>query len=389
MRSAPHPKSHVPPPQHTHTPGRAGINPQHTRLLLPPLVAQPSGALTGWGAVPVDVLQTLGMKDGREGVAVTAGICTRRPGTEDPDFAFRVDNRTQLSAPTRQLFPDSSFPEDFSILATVRAQRGGQAFLLSVYDERGVQQLGVEVGRSPVFLYEDQDGHPAPERYPVFRKVNLADGRWHRVALAVEGTNVSLLVDCHLLATLPLERGPRPVVSTEGVTLFGARLLDEEVFEGSAGFPGPVGLAGEKGKRVSPLRRARPPRWDVPRPPRPSGPPPRGHARSAPPPREARGGHPVRCRPHTPRLSPQGKAGQAGQTGQRGPPVSGRSPGPELGVMGIAPGAVMGIAPGAVGKPSGAARTPQGPSRGQLYPTGTIVGPVISHRDHRGAGYIP
>lgn len=55
--------------------------------------------------------------------------------------------------------------------------------------------------------------------------------RWHRVALAVEGTNVSLLVDCHLLATLPLERGPRPLVSTEGVTIFGARLLDEEVFE--------------------------------------------------------------------------------------------------------------------------------------------------------------
>uniref|UniRef100_A0A8B9DQ56 Thrombospondin-like N-terminal domain-containing protein n=1 Tax=Anser cygnoides TaxID=8845 RepID=A0A8B9DQ56_ANSCY len=191
----------------------------------------PRGFSSRPAAVPVDVLQTLGMKDGREGVAVTAGICTRRPGTEDPDFAFRVDNRTQLSAPTRQLFPDSSFPEDFSILATVRARRGGQAFLLSVYDERGVQQLGVEVGRSPVFLYEDQDGHPAPERYPVFRKVNLADGRWHRVALAVEGTNVSLLVDCHLLATLPLERGPRPVVSTEGVTLFGARLLDEEVFE--------------------------------------------------------------------------------------------------------------------------------------------------------------
>lgn len=51
------------------------------------------------------------------------------------------------------------------------------------------------------------------------------------MALAVEGTNVSLLVDCHLLATLPLERGPRPLVSTEGVTIFGARLLDEEVFE--------------------------------------------------------------------------------------------------------------------------------------------------------------
>uniref|UniRef100_A0A8D0FUN6 Thrombospondin-like N-terminal domain-containing protein n=1 Tax=Strix occidentalis caurina TaxID=311401 RepID=A0A8D0FUN6_STROC len=188
----------------------------------------------GWGcpSVPVDVLRTLGMQAGRDGVSVTAGICPQRPGTEAPDFAFRVDNSTQLSAPTRQLFPDGSFPEDFSVLATVRARRGGQAFLLSIYDERGVQQLGVEIGLSPVFLYEDQAGRPAPELYPVFRRVNLADGRWHRVALAVEGTNVSLLVDCHLIATLPLERGPQPLVSTEGVTIFGARLLDEEVFEG-------------------------------------------------------------------------------------------------------------------------------------------------------------
>uniref|UniRef100_A0A8B9G4B3 Thrombospondin-like N-terminal domain-containing protein n=1 Tax=Amazona collaria TaxID=241587 RepID=A0A8B9G4B3_9PSIT len=125
----------------------------------------------------------------------------------------------------------SSFPEDFSILATVRARRGAQSFLLSMYDERGVQQLGLELGLSPVFLYEDQDGNPPPERYPTFRRVNLADGKWHRVALAVEGTTVSLLVDCHLVATLPLERGPRPFLSTQGVTVFGGRLMEEEVFE--------------------------------------------------------------------------------------------------------------------------------------------------------------
>uniref|UniRef100_A0A8B9FRY2 Thrombospondin-like N-terminal domain-containing protein n=1 Tax=Amazona collaria TaxID=241587 RepID=A0A8B9FRY2_9PSIT len=125
----------------------------------------------------------------------------------------------------------SSFPKDFSILATVRARRGAQSFLLSMYDERGVQQLGLELGLSPVFLYEDQDGNPPPERYPTFRRVNLADGKWHRVALAVEGTTVSLLVDCHLVATLPLERGPRPFLSTQGVTVFGGRLMEEEVFE--------------------------------------------------------------------------------------------------------------------------------------------------------------
>lgn len=69
------------------------------------------------------------------------------------------------------------FPENFSIMALVKAQAGVQAFLLSIYSENGIQQLGIELGRSPVFLYEDQNGKPAPEDYPLFRGVNLADGK--------------------------------------------------------------------------------------------------------------------------------------------------------------------------------------------------------------------
>lgn len=62
-------------------------------------------------------------------------------------------------------------------MALVKAQAGLQAFLLSIYSEQGVQQLGIELGRSPVFLYEDQSGKPAPEDYPLFKGVNLADGK--------------------------------------------------------------------------------------------------------------------------------------------------------------------------------------------------------------------
>jgi len=62
-------------------------------------------------------------------------------------------------------------------MALVKAQAGLQAFLLSIYSEQGIQQLGIELGRSPVFLYEDQNGKPAPEDYPLFRGVNLADGK--------------------------------------------------------------------------------------------------------------------------------------------------------------------------------------------------------------------
>lgn len=69
------------------------------------------------------------------------------------------------------------FPENFSIMALVKAHAGLQAFLLSIYNEQGIQQLGIELGRSPVFLYEDQHGKPAPEDYPLFKGVNLADGK--------------------------------------------------------------------------------------------------------------------------------------------------------------------------------------------------------------------
>ncbi|GCC43458.1 hypothetical protein chiPu_0027358, partial [Chiloscyllium punctatum] len=69
------------------------------------------------------------------------------------------------------------FPRDFSILVTLKPKRNTQAFLLSIYNEQGVQQLGMEVGRSPVFVYEDQNGRPAPEDYPIFTKTNLADNK--------------------------------------------------------------------------------------------------------------------------------------------------------------------------------------------------------------------
>lgn len=72
----------------------------------------------------------------------------------------------------------------------MRPKSGLQSFLLSIYNEQGVQQLGVEVGRSPVFLYEDHTGRPAPEDYPLFRTLNLADGKYVStiVVIGVEET---------------------------------------------------------------------------------------------------------------------------------------------------------------------------------------------------------
>uniref|UniRef100_A0A8K9XNM1 Collagen, type XI, alpha 1a n=1 Tax=Oncorhynchus mykiss TaxID=8022 RepID=A0A8K9XNM1_ONCMY len=182
-------------------------------------------------AEPVDVLKVLDFHNSPAGVRKTSGFCTNRRASK-PDTAYRVGKKAQISAPTKQLFPGGEFPEDFSILTTLRPKAGLQSFLLSVYSEQGVQQLGVEVGRSPVFLYEDQSGRPAPEGYPLFRSLNLADGKWHRVAISVEKKTVTVIVDCKQKITKPLLRGDRASVNTDGITVFGTRILDEDVFQG-------------------------------------------------------------------------------------------------------------------------------------------------------------
>uniref|UniRef100_A0A665UWX3 Collagen, type XI, alpha 2 n=1 Tax=Echeneis naucrates TaxID=173247 RepID=A0A665UWX3_ECHNA len=179
---------------------------------------------------PVDVLRALQVPSLPEGVKKVPGFCTSRRSSS-PDHAYRITKKAQISAPTKQLF-SGRFPENFSIMALVKAQAGLQAFLLSIYSEQGIQQLGVELGRSPVFLYEDQNGKPAPEDYPLFKGVNLADGKWHRIAFSVSKKNVTLLLDCKKKMTRTLPRGNNAEIDTNGITVFGARLLDDEVFQG-------------------------------------------------------------------------------------------------------------------------------------------------------------
>ncbi|XP_055487104.1 LOW QUALITY PROTEIN: collagen alpha-1(XI) chain-like, partial [Leucoraja erinacea] len=182
-------------------------------------------------AGPVDVLQALEFPSLPEGVMQTAGFCKSRRHSGTPDVAYRVTKPAQLSAPTSHstlgvsgsgfrgtlsdplaLPTDGTFPQDFSILMTLRPKRTTQAFLLSIYSGQQVQQLGVEIGRSPFFLYEDQHGQPPQSSTPIFSSVSLADNKWKKV-------------------TRPLARAHNAILDTSGILVFGTRILDQEVYE--------------------------------------------------------------------------------------------------------------------------------------------------------------
>lgn len=69
--------------------------------------------------------------------------------------------------------------------------------------------------------------------YRTARLISVASllGRWHRVALSVDKKSATIIVDCKKKVTKPLRRSKRAVIDTEGITVFGTRILDEEVFE--------------------------------------------------------------------------------------------------------------------------------------------------------------
>lgn len=51
------------------------------------------------------------------------------------------------------------------------------------------------------------------------------------MAISVEKQTVTIVVDCKKQISKPLLRSERPTIYTNGITVFGTRILDEEVFQ--------------------------------------------------------------------------------------------------------------------------------------------------------------
>lgn len=55
--------------------------------------------------------------------------------------------------------------------------------------------------------------------------------RWHRVAISVEKNAVTIILDCKRKLTKPLPRSDHTSIDTNGITVFGTRFLDADVFQ--------------------------------------------------------------------------------------------------------------------------------------------------------------
>ncbi|KFM74322.1 Collagen alpha-1(XI) chain, partial [Stegodyphus mimosarum] len=186
----------------------------------------------------VDLLRAVSIEQGLLGVSQTTGICDNRalrldedgnPVYGAPDVAFSITQTAVLTVTTSQLFT-GTFPYDFSVLATIRPEQGTEAFLFTIYNNIGQEQMAVGVGENVTFMCRHSAEFAALAQ--VSFPVAVNDGKWHRIALSIKGNSVTLLNECGQQLTESLNRTESSFIDTTGIMLLGQQLVDGVYYEG-------------------------------------------------------------------------------------------------------------------------------------------------------------
>ncbi len=113
----------------------------------------------------------LNLDNAGRGVDRVAGFCPNREGNTN-DVAFTIRDRNVASLATSVAFPES-FPSDFSILTTFRAESRSKSMLFTMYSAAGSEVLSLKVGRRLKLYYQ---GINSRSKYVVKFGARLADG---------------------------------------------------------------------------------------------------------------------------------------------------------------------------------------------------------------------
>ena len=124
-----------------------------------------------------DLIDLLNLNAHPAGVEVTDGFCPDREGYDaggrrTSDVAFAIKDRRVASIPTAQLFAES-FPSDFSILTTFKANPGSRGMIFTFYNLEGKEVLSLKIGRRFKLYYQ---GIKTSRRQVIKFGGRLADG---------------------------------------------------------------------------------------------------------------------------------------------------------------------------------------------------------------------
>ena len=125
------------------------------------------------------------------------------------------------------------FPRDFSILTTFQTSQQANAHLLTIYSSTGAIQFALTIDSN--MLIVDYAGDKSGQRNQLTFDANLNDGMYHRLAVAVQRSVVTVIVDCSTLEPQSMSRDPMSLFDAMGSVMVGSRLLGAKSFEVKSG----------------------------------------------------------------------------------------------------------------------------------------------------------
>ncbi|GFX47315.1 collagen alpha-1(IX) chain [Trichonephila clavipes] len=127
-------------------------------------------------------------------------------GSNKMQTAYRLSKRSNLTLPTRAIFPLGT-PEEFSFVSTFRKRnnRKDRWSLIRINDLSGQTQFAVIIDprKQEVEMFTlDLSGRVQAARFP---DLKFDDKDWHKIDLSVRRDRVTLYLDCELIGTQPLD----------------------------------------------------------------------------------------------------------------------------------------------------------------------------------------
>lgn len=124
------------------------------------------------------MIKQLGLPDLPSGVSGTSGMCGNEHDHHQshPFPAYNLNSNAMITVASTEVFPNG-FPEDFSILLTLRPKRSiRQAPLFTMYSSLDEKVLELSVGEDILLHYQDLNGSPLDDDVYTF-DTNINDDK--------------------------------------------------------------------------------------------------------------------------------------------------------------------------------------------------------------------
>lgn len=175
----------------------------------------------------VDVLQQLGLSGRRLGLSSSSGIRSMPSGVIPVKSGVILTPEARLLAPLQTVIPATYASTNLSLIFSLSVHRINSAFLFSVLSKKRKLQLGVQFVPGKVLVHV---GH----RSSVSFDYDVHDGRWHSLALGIQGQEIFFRTSCWGKIThKSLQSKRAEALDADGSFLLGKMNHNSVSFEGA------------------------------------------------------------------------------------------------------------------------------------------------------------